>query len=166
MSNPNGREKTALIAEALTPDRVCFLDAGSKDPALRVLAEHIAASPHAADSKELVDAIFRREELMSTGIGLGLAVPHVRLASVRELIMAVGISRDGLTDYASLDDGPVHIVFMIAAPAGQHAEYIRLLSAISTRAKQLNGRLRECPDEQTAYRLLTANDTSESSGGL
>ena len=90
----------------------------------------LATSAQVRDKDELADAVFKREAIMSTGIGLGMAVPHVRIASVDELVMAIGISRPGIHDYASLDDKPVHLVFLIAAPKGQHAEYLRLLSGL------------------------------------
>ena len=68
--------------------------------------------------------------------------------------MAIGVSREGIVDYASLDDKPVHLVFLIAAPAGQHTEYLRLLSAISSRAKVLNGRLLQYDDAESFCRML------------
>lgn len=150
--------KVMLLRKALSCDRVCLLKEEHKDAALRRLVGVLSASPCIRDEAELAQAILDREELMSTGIGLGLAVPHVRLASVNELIMAVGISASGIADYASLDDKPVHLIFMIAAPAGQHAAYLRLLSVISSRAKALNGRLLGCPDAETFYRTLTGNE--------
>ena len=68
--------------------------------------------------------------------------------------MAVGISQAGIEDYASLDDKPVHLIFLIAAPAGQHREYLQLLSAISSRAKTLNGRLLDCTEPDAFRRTL------------
>ena len=150
--------KVMLLKKALSCDRVCLLEEGHKESALRHLVDVLSASPCIQDKMDLAQAIFDREELMSTGIGLGLAVPHVRLASVSDLIMAVGISANGIADYASLDDRPVHLVFMIAAPAGQHAAYLRLLSVISSRAKALKGRLLECPDAETFHRMLTGTE--------
>jgi PTS system nitrogen regulatory IIA component len=149
-----GEDKLSMLRTVLAPDRVCFLDTTTKDASLRAVIERLAASPCVQDGEELTRAVFKREDLMSTGIGLGLAVPHVRLVSVTQLVMAVGISQQGIEDYASLDDKPVHLIFLIAAPQGQHAEYVRLLSVISTRAKFLGGHLLECPDPETFYRVF------------
>lgn len=169
MDSVNGlaeNDKLTVLRKALSPDRVCFLEEGQKEQALGKLVDVLAASPCIRDKAELAQAILEREKLMSTGIGLGLAVPHVRLESVSELIMAVGISTDGIADYESLDDKPVHLIFMIAAPAGQHAAYLRLLSVISSRAKALNGRLLECRDAETFYGVLTGggDDPADPSG--
>ena len=125
----------------------------------------LADSPEIRDKDELARAVFRREELMSTGIGLGLAVPHVRLASVRSMVMAVGVVPGGLADYPSLDDKPVRLVFLIAAPEGRHADYLRLLAAISSRAKALNGALLKCPDARTFYDTLVGPEPTSPGTG-
>lgn len=144
-----------LLRKALARDRVCFFEEESKQPALSRLIEVLSTSPCVESKEELSQAVFEREALMSTGIGLGLAVPHVRIASVNDLTMAVGISPRGIADYASLDDRPVHLIFMIAAPTGQHAAYLRLLSLVSSRAKALNGRLLQCSGASAFYEVLT-----------
>ena len=153
-------EMRTVLNRALTPDRVTFVEGGTKEQVLLDLIDVLAESPHVEDKVALASAIFKREAIMSTGIGLGLAVPHIRIASIHELVMAVAVSRAGISDYGSLDDQPVHLVFMIAAPEGRHVDYLRLLSAISSRAKALNGRLLECVDAQTFYDVLvdTAGD--------
>lgn len=158
-----GEEKSKMLQAVLAPDRVCLLEATTKDAALRAVIELLSTSPCIQSKDELTRAVFKREDLMSTGIGLGLAVPHVRLASVTKLVMAVGISRAGINDYASLDDKPVHLVFLIAAPEGQHAKYVRLLSVISSRAKSLDGRLLEHTEPETFYQVLMG--ATESGGG-
>jgi PTS system nitrogen regulatory IIA component len=93
---------------------------------------------------------------MSTGIGMGIAVPHVRLASVTGPVMCVGICRNPLTDYESLDGVPVRLLFMIAAGQGQHVQYLRLLSSLSLRFKDddLRDALMSASDPKTFYRIL------------
>ncbi len=137
------------VSRVLTPERVTLLDTTRKSDALQALIDLLAESPQVKDRDALARAVWQREELMSTGIGLGIAVPHVRLASVTDLVMAVGVSKAGVKDYESLDGQPVHIIFLIAARDDQHAEYLRLLAAISSRAK----------DPLTRQRLLDAEDT-------
>lgn len=111
----------------------------------------LAQNPNITDKKALEDGIWQREKLMSTGIGLGLAVPHVRIKTVTEPIIAVGVSRKGITDYKSLDDSPVKIIIMIAAGEKQHALYITLLSAVTSILKEI--RLRE--------KILSSGSTEE-----
>jgi PTS system nitrogen regulatory IIA component len=72
---------------------------------------------------------------MSTGIGMGVAVPHVRLDSVSDIVMAAAIVHEGIEDYETLDNVSVKLVFMIAATPEQHAQYLRLLSSLSKHLK-------------------------------
>ena len=92
-----------------------------------------------------------------TGIGMGIAVPHIRLASVTRPVMSTGFCRNPLTDYQSLDGIPIHLIFMIAAGQNQHAEYLRLLSSLSLKLKneELRNSLISAPDTQTFYQILT-----------
>lgn len=137
-----------LLENILTPGRVLFLEGAEKENALKTLCAVLATSPVVPDEEQLAAAIFRREELMSTGIGFGVGVPHVRLEGVKDLVMALGIAREPLADYTSLDDVPVQIVCLVAAGKAQHPQYIRTLSAISSRLKE----------ESIRQRLVAAND--------
>ncbi|MCU0857509.1 MAG: PTS sugar transporter subunit IIA [Pontiellaceae bacterium] len=126
---------TGMLTRILSPERVVFFDTSEKEPALKTLCAVLGTSPLVHSEAELEQAIFRREELMSTGIGFGVGVPHVRLASVDDLVMALGVAKKPLADYSSLDDVPVQIVCMVAAGGTQHPQYIRALSAISSRLR-------------------------------
>jgi PTS system nitrogen regulatory IIA component len=124
-----------VIANVLSSDRIVLMDETRKEPALMRTIDALARSPLVKDRKELTRAIFEREKLMSTGIGFGVGVPHVRLASVSDLAMAVGVSSEAIADYESLDGEPVRIICMVAAGLNQHAEYIRTLAAVSAKLK-------------------------------
>jgi PTS system nitrogen regulatory IIA component len=145
------------IADILTPQRIVLLETKTKKEALERLIEVIAAHPAVKDKDKFAEGIFRREQLMSTGIGLGVAVPHVRLETIRELIMAVGISKTDIEDYDSLDGRPVRILFMVAAGKNQHVQYIKILGAISRLIKEekMRNSLLDAPDPQAVYNLLT-----------
>jgi PTS system nitrogen regulatory IIA component len=107
------------------------MSAKDKTEAMDTLIDLLATAPEVKSRDELANAIFRREKLMSTGIGLGIGLPHVRLASVSNVVMAIGINRTDITDYQSLDGLPVRIICMIAAGKYQHATYLKTLVAIS-----------------------------------
>jgi len=145
------------LSSALSTERILLLECSTKKEALEELIRCLAQAPEVRDPDELRRGIFHREELMSTGIGMGIAVPHVRLASVDKPVMCVGICRNPVTDYESLDDQPVRIILMIAAGKDQHAQYLRLLSSVSARLKDehLRNALVDAPDAETVYRLLT-----------
>jgi PTS system nitrogen regulatory IIA component len=94
---------------------------------------------------------------MSTGIGFGVAVPHVRLSSVTDLTMALGASRQEIKDYESLDGKPVRIICMVAAGQNQHSEYLRALAAVSSRLKdpEVRESVLAAESEAAIFDLLT-----------
>ena len=106
-----------------------------------------------------MEEILKREELMSTAIGRGIAIPHVRLASVTDLVMAVGICKNDLIDFQSIDDMPVRLLIMIAAAYNQHSYYLQTLSYFSSKLKNKEVResLLSCKDAVQAYEILTSD---------
>lgn len=144
------------LARVLVPQRVLILDSKTKRDALLALTDCLGTAPEVKDRDALAKGIFYREELMSTGIGMGIAVPHVRLASVTGPVMCAGLCRNPITDYQSLDGIPVHLIFMIAAGQNQHAEYLKLLSSLSLKLKceKLRNALISAPDTLTFYHTL------------
>jgi len=155
------KQSMGTLSRILSVDRVVFFDTAEKAAALKTLCAALGTSPLIHNEAELEQAVFRREELMSTGIGFGVGVPHVRLASVDDLIMALGIARKPLADYSSLDDDPVQIVCMVAAGGTQHPQYIRALSAISSRLKDETVRkaLISSADAVSAFKLFTGEES-------
>jgi nitrogen PTS system EIIA component len=148
------------IQNILSPDRILFLSYAKKRDALVALAENLAGAPQIKSRQELVAEILRREELMSTAIGRGIAIPHVRLSSVTDLVVSVGVSQVDIIDFQSLDDVPVRLLFMIAAAYNQHAYYLQTLSFFSSKLK--NGDLRasliSAKTPQEVYSLLVSQD--------
>ena len=123
------------LKDALHPHRIRILESSTKDQVLSQLVELLGESGDMPDKANLKQQILYREQLMSTGIGLGIAVPHVRMEGVKAPIVAIGICRGGVPDYESIDDSAVKIVVMIVAGKDQHREYIRLLSEIVSKLK-------------------------------
>ena len=102
-SSKNGPAVTPVkLGNILSPERVVFLDYPRKRDAIVALSETLAKAPQVKNRQELVSEILRREELMSTAIGRGIAIPHVRLSSVTDLVVAVGISRCDIIDRKSV----------------------------------------------------------------
>jgi PTS system nitrogen regulatory IIA component len=152
---------TPVNAESiLSPHRVIFMNYSNKRDALLALAENLAAVPQVKNRQELSTEILKREELMSTAIGCGIAIPHVRLSSITDLVVSVGISRTNIVDFSPLDDEPVRLVFMIAAAHNQHAYYLQTLSWFSTRLKnkKLRDSLLQAQTEQQVYDYLVKNN--------
>lgn len=143
----------------LSPDRILFINHSSKRDALLALADNIATAPQVKNHKELSQEILKREELMSTAIGRGIAIPHIRLSSITDLVVSVGISQTDILDFQALDDEPVRLLFMIAAAYNQHAYYLQTLSFFSSRLKnkELKSALLASKTPQEAYALLVKN---------
>jgi len=78
----------------------------------------------------IVEALIRREELGTTGIGRGIAVPHTKHAAVKKLMAIVGRSAPGV-DFASLDGEPVHIFFLLLSPLEEPGLHLKALEHIS-----------------------------------
>jgi PTS system nitrogen regulatory IIA component len=139
-------------------ERIVFLNSSSKREALLSLAENISTAPEITNPQELARELLRREELMSTAIGCGIAIPHIRLSSISDLVISVGISRTDIMDFQTLDGEPVRLLLMIAAAYNQHAYYLQTLSFFSGRLK--NGDLRNAllasNDRQEVYAILTS----------
>ncbi|MDR3191571.1 MAG: PTS sugar transporter subunit IIA [Treponema sp.] len=129
------------IDTIISPDRILFLNYSTKRDVLLALADNLAAAPQVKNRQELVGEILKRDELMSTAIGRGIAIPHVRLSSITDLVASVGVSHADIIDFQTLDDEPVRLVIMIAASYNQHAYYLQTLSFFSSRLK--NRDLRE-----------------------
>lgn len=159
-NRPAGLAGAVQIQNIISTDRILFLNYSKKRDALVALAENLASAPQIKNRQELISEILRREELMSTAIGRGIAIPHVRLSSVTDLVVSVGVSTCDITDFQSLDDMPIRLMFMIAAAYNQHAYYLQTLSFFSSRLKgaELRANLMACTTPKEVYDLLVAQD--------
>jgi PTS system fructose-specific IIA component/PTS system nitrogen regulatory IIA component len=131
------------------------LDATTKEGVIRELVNSLISSGMLTAEQEepIVQAIMKREELGSTGIGRGIAVPHTKHASVSQPVGTVGISRGGV-DFQSLDGEKVQLFFLLISPPDRPGDHLRALENIS---KQLQ--------DDTFCRFLkqskTANDVRQ-----
>ena len=119
------------LAEMLTPERVVDLKASNKEDALRELVGVIGTAPEVTKADAVLKAVLDREKIMSTGMGIGIAVPHVKIASVTDFVMAIGRHKSGL-EFDSLDKKPVYLIIMIAAAEAQKDDFLKVLSKVAT----------------------------------
>ncbi len=117
------------------------LQASDKQSALREMVGVMSRSPHITDPKDLLDKILEREKVISTGVGIGVALPHVKIPSVRDFVVAIGRSQRGI-DFQSLDEKPVHLIVMIAANESQSGEFLKLMAKVVMRLKDKEFRRR------------------------
>ena len=107
-------------------------DLKSKDKwsIIEELAQLFVDAGYVEDKNEFVNALRRREEIESTAIGDGIAIPHARSEAVKELHVAFGRAKDGV-NFDALDKKPVHLIFMIAAPQNVRKEYLQAVAKVA-----------------------------------
>jgi PTS system fructose-specific IIA component/PTS system nitrogen regulatory IIA component len=108
------------------------VDADTKEGVIREMADALveAGSIAPGDLESIVKAIMKREDLGSTGIGRGVAVPHTKHPSVGRLVGTVAVSRAGV-DFDSLDGEPVQLFFLLVSPPDRPGDHLRALENIS-----------------------------------
>ena len=145
------------LKNILSPDRIVFINHSSKHDAIVQLSQVLATAPQIKNAQELTAEILKREDLMSTAIGKGIAIPHVRLSSVTDLVMAVGVCRKPIADYKTIDDTQVDLLFMIAAAYNQHSLYLKTISHFCSKLKQegLHESIINAKDAQEVFSLLS-----------
>jgi mannitol/fructose-specific phosphotransferase system IIA component (Ntr-type) len=92
-----------------------------------------------AEAETVLNALREREEVTSTGIGNGVAIPHAKVEGLQRISIAFARSAAGV-DFQSLDDAPVHLFFVVVAPPGSVSDYLKTLAAISALLKKEKNR--------------------------
>ena len=108
------------------------VEAGTKQGVIREMAEALVEAGRIAPTEleGIVKAIMKREDLGSTGIGRGVAVPHTKHPSVNRLVGTVAVSPAGI-EFESLDGEPVHLIFLLVSPPDRPGDHLRALENIS-----------------------------------
>jgi len=154
----------------LTAPELIFPDlaGGDGESILRELTAKLAALGRVRKPERLLAALCEREAIGSTALGKGVAIPHCRVAGLSKLLVAVGLSRQGV-DFAAEDGAPVRAFFVVISPQREAAEHLHCLAAISKWVK--NGcmeRLFELDDAQEIYSLIddspASNDPATGNG--
>jgi PTS system fructose-specific IIA component/PTS system nitrogen regulatory IIA component len=125
------------LAEFVVRDAVITdLEVSSKEEAIRAMVNSLCqAGRIAADNEDnIVAAIMKREELGSTGIGKGIAVPHTKHPSVDSLVATIALAKNGV-DFQSLDGEDVYILFLLVSPPDRPGDHLRGLESISRHLK-------------------------------
>ena len=128
--------KSVNLIEFISNGEICFLDENSRDKALYTLVNLLNKKGKLADKEEFYQAIKKREKIVSTGIGMGVAIPHAKIVSYKEFFIAIGIQQKGKgIDWDAPDDAPVRIVFLIGGPASEQTKYLKILSSLTASVK-------------------------------
>lgn len=138
------------IDKYLSSELVIFLDAGSRDEALKSLVDLALEKGKISDKEEFYEALIDREKIVSTGIGMAVAIPHAKLASYDNFFISIAILSKGV-DWNTIDGTPVRIVFMIGGPDDKQTEYLQILSGITSAIKR----------EECRKRVINAKSADE-----
>lgn len=143
------------LTDWLSESRVTILECTGKEVVLDALLARFDGHPNIADFEKLAQGIRQREEALATGIGLGIAVPHVRTDAVRQAVAALAVLQTGV-DWGALDGRPVQIVLMVAMPAGSHNQYLEYLARASRLFQQapVRERLIACDSPHALWQAL------------
>ena len=145
-----------LNAKAVSPD----LKATTKREAVVELVDLLESAHGLRSQGEILDRVLRREAMMSTGIGNGVAIPHGKARAVDRMLAACAISRPGV-DFESADGERAHIFILLVSPETVGATHVKVLANISRLLKEESVRqtLREAPGPTE---LLSVLKTAES----
>lgn len=106
------------------------LEKGSKDEVIKELIDVLNHNKVITNSQGILQAVFDRERIMTTGVGNGVAIPHCKHKDCRQFAVALGVHPRGI-DFDSIDEQPARIVFLLIGPEDQPGTHIKLLSRIS-----------------------------------
>jgi len=117
------------------------------------------ASQEQIDPEPLLQVLLEREKLGSTGIGDGIAIPHGKSDDINKILIAFGRSLAGVA-FDSLDDQPVHLIFLILAPGNSTGVHLKVLAKISRLLKDASFRkeLLAAPGRSEIYQLIASRD--------
>jgi len=148
------------ITEILPQELVIStLQGDSKDRVLRELAARVAAVHPEIDAGRLVEVLWDRERLGSTGIADGIAIPHGKLPVVHSVVAAFGRHPRGV-DFQSLDGNPTKLFFLLVAPEDSVGLHLKALARVSRLLKEPSFRehLTTAANEDELYRFIREED--------
>lgn len=119
------------IHQLLTADTVRVGLAGAtKEEVLNNLVDLLRDHPAVVDLEAVRRAVFEREQIMSTGVGKGLGLPHAKTSSVRENVAAFAITGAPIP-FGAIDNAPVRLLFLLVGTENAKSQHIKILSRIS-----------------------------------
>lgn len=157
------------LSELLSPARVGIKRADNEDfdkeKAIGLLARMLG-EPDGVATSEIERVLLEREQLQSTGIGEGVAIPHGALPQLREQVAALLIVPHGV-EFQAIDDAKVSILFGVIGPKRATGEHLKTLARVSRllRSKDFRTRLVSAEDATSVYELISAEETTEKKGG-
>jgi len=154
-----------MVSEAIVPQ----LQSTSRDDAIRELVEALANAGKVATKQvdEIVQKIIERETQGSTGIGKGIAVPHIKHPGTTEIVGTIGCSRDGI-EFNSLDKAPVYSVLLLLSPLNDPDRHLEAMESLFAHLQRDRFRkfLRQSESTEAIIDLIQEADEAQQESGL
>jgi len=144
------------VSTLTTPELIDLdLDAGDRSGATRLLAQRLVSAGRVSDLDGFLADVTAREQQMPTGLEGGIGIPHARSPHVTEPSLAFGRTDAGV-DFGA-EDGPAHLIFLIAAPSEGGADHMTILASLARRLVHASFReaLTQVTDAAAAAELIT-----------
>lgn len=139
------------ISKYLDARLIVFLEESTRDAAIARLVDVLDEAGKLRDKNKFHSAILGREKIVSTGIGIGVAIPHAKLEGYSDFFIAIGIQKKKGIDWNALDGSEVKLIFMIGGPENKQTEYLKILSRLTQAVK----------DEDRRKKILKTNSPDQ-----
>ena len=149
-----------VLTQILEPAYIKIpLDGKDKESVITELVDILDTNKLLNDKNDVLQSVLNRENTRSTGIGSGIAIPHGKCKGVKDLVMAMGISHDGI-DFQSIDEKPVYIVVLLASPIDRTGPHIQALARISRLMldEEFKNKLQNAASAQELYELISEKE--------
>ncbi|MCA1766736.1 MAG: PTS IIA-like nitrogen regulatory protein PtsN [Idiomarina sp.] len=144
------------LSELLSPDCTkCAVEGASKKRLLETISQIVAPKLSGITRHDIFESLINRERLGSTGIGLGIAIPHGRLPNANHPV-AVLLTLDDPIEFDSIDNQPVDIIFALLVPESEHENHLQTLASVARRMndKDCTRALRQADSDKALYQLF------------
>jgi nitrogen PTS system EIIA component len=139
------------IADFIDRQCITFLQSIERDAAIKELVDLLYTNGKIKDKNQFLQSVLAREELVSTGVGMQVAIPHAKHEDFSDFFIAIGIQKNTSIEWHSLDKIPVRLIFLIGGPENQQTKYLKILSSLTQVIK----------DEKIRKQLLTVSSAEE-----
>lgn len=140
------------LSRLIAPDRITWLNESTKGDCLHAMVHCLCDSASLEHPDDIYHAILEREKLLSTGFGLGLAIPHAKLSGIKDFVVGLGVHKLGIP-FDSLDEKPVHVLVMILGPDSRQEDYLKVLSRVTAFLKDNRERLLTLESPEKVFEL-------------
>lgn len=118
------------ISDLMNENAIIFLETENMKDAIKEMVDAAYDAKCIENKEDFLKAILAREEVVSTGIGLGVAIPHAKMKSIKNFFIIVAVIKNGV-DWDAIDRKPVRAVFLIGGPDENQGEYLKILAKIT-----------------------------------